>query len=167
MAPVLSEEFLEIHLKRVRDMIRTYIQMQHTNNVLTTQLNHLASLAKWLSVRLRTRWLWVRVQLQSLKSCMFSTHHIQNNYTFAHSQQLKPNREPSVSGGKSLTTKLPTLNIYYAGLDWQNNFQNRMLYITATHFFHGSKSNNILKYNRQHIRRFRKFHFFRKSLAFT
>ena len=31
MAPVLSEEFLEIHLKRVRDMIRTYIQMQHTN----------------------------------------------------------------------------------------------------------------------------------------
>ena len=35
--------------------------------VLTTQLNHLASLAKWLSVRLWTRWLWVRIQLQSLK----------------------------------------------------------------------------------------------------
>ena len=33
--------------------------------VLTTQLNHLASLAKWLSVRLWTKWLWVRVQLQS------------------------------------------------------------------------------------------------------
>ena len=30
------------------------------------QLNHLDSLAKWLSVRLRTKWLWVRVQLQSL-----------------------------------------------------------------------------------------------------
>ena len=29
-------------------------------------LNHLASLAKWLSVRLRTKWFWVRVQLQSL-----------------------------------------------------------------------------------------------------
>ena len=28
--------------------------------------NHLASLAKWLSVRLRTNWLWVLVQLQSL-----------------------------------------------------------------------------------------------------
>ena len=27
----------------------------------------LASLAKWLSVRLRSKWLWVRVQLQSLK----------------------------------------------------------------------------------------------------
>ena len=34
--------------------------------VLTTQLNHLASLAKSLSVRLWTRWLWVRIQLQSL-----------------------------------------------------------------------------------------------------
>ena len=34
--------------------------------VLTTQLNHLASSAKWLSVRLRTRWLWFRVPLQSL-----------------------------------------------------------------------------------------------------
>ena len=27
--------------------------------VLTPQLNHLASLAKWLSVRLQTNWLWV------------------------------------------------------------------------------------------------------------
>ena len=34
--------------------------------VLTTQLDHLASLAKWLSVRLRTKWLRVRVPLQSL-----------------------------------------------------------------------------------------------------
>ena len=34
--------------------------------VLMTQLNHLASLAKWLSVRLRTKWLRVRVPLQSL-----------------------------------------------------------------------------------------------------
>ena len=25
------------------------------------------SLAKWLSVRLRTKWLWVRVQLQSVE----------------------------------------------------------------------------------------------------
>ena len=32
------------------------------------------SLAKWLSVRLRTKWLWVRVQLQSVElqiSCLF------------------------------------------------------------------------------------------------
>ena len=34
--------------------------------VLTAQLNHLASLAKWLSVRLWTKWLLVRVPLHSL-----------------------------------------------------------------------------------------------------
>ena len=34
--------------------------------VLTTQLDHLASLAKWLIVRLRTKWLWVRISLQPL-----------------------------------------------------------------------------------------------------
>ena len=28
---------------------------------------NLSSLAKWLSVCLRTKWLWVRIQLQSLK----------------------------------------------------------------------------------------------------
>ena len=31
------------------------------------QLNHLASLAKWLSVHLYSRWLLVQVQLQSMK----------------------------------------------------------------------------------------------------
>ena len=35
--------------------------------VLTVHLNHLLSLAKWLSVRLRTERLWLRVKLQSLK----------------------------------------------------------------------------------------------------
>ena len=30
-------------------------------------LSYHVRLAKWLSVRLRTKWLWVRVQLQSLK----------------------------------------------------------------------------------------------------
>ena len=42
----------------------------HNHFVCKRTLNHLtklASLAKWLSVRLRTKWLWVRVQLQSLK----------------------------------------------------------------------------------------------------
>ena len=35
--------------------------------VLRTHLNHLACFAKWLSVLLRTKWFWIRVQLQSLK----------------------------------------------------------------------------------------------------
>ena len=34
------------------------------------KLNHLAKLAKWLSVRLRTKWLWVRIPLLSLKQYM-------------------------------------------------------------------------------------------------
>ena len=37
--------------------------------VLTTQLHHLASLPKWLNVRLWTKWLWVRVPLQSVILC--------------------------------------------------------------------------------------------------
>ena len=43
----------------------------HNQLVCKRILNHLdkhsASLAKWLSVHLRTNWLWVRVQLQSFK----------------------------------------------------------------------------------------------------
>ena len=35
--------------------------------VLTTQPNDLASFAKWFNVRLRTKWLWVRIPLQSFK----------------------------------------------------------------------------------------------------
>ena len=35
--------------------------------ILTTQLNHLASLTKQLSIRLWTKWLWVQANLQSLK----------------------------------------------------------------------------------------------------
>ena len=31
------------------------------------KFNHLASLTKWLSVRLRTTWLWVRIPLHSRK----------------------------------------------------------------------------------------------------
>ena len=34
-------------------------------------LNHLAKLAKWLSVCLQTKWLWVQVLLQSLNSRIF------------------------------------------------------------------------------------------------
>ena len=40
--------------------------------IMSCHVTHLASLAKWLSVRLWTKWLWVRVELQSLK-LMFVT----------------------------------------------------------------------------------------------
>ena len=39
--------------------------------VLTTQFNHLNSLARWLSVCLWTKWLWVRVPLQSFSLVMY------------------------------------------------------------------------------------------------
>ena len=53
-------------------MIKIYLSdcnWSRTRNNLVRKrtLNHLAKLAKWLSVRLATKWLWVRVQLQSLK----------------------------------------------------------------------------------------------------
>ena len=50
-------------------MIRTYSLMHRT--ALPTQFNHFASLAKWLTARLWTKWLWVRVQLQSLPFFFF------------------------------------------------------------------------------------------------
>ena len=39
-----------------------------SESTLTTQLSHLVSLAKWLSVRLRTKWYWVRIALLSCKA---------------------------------------------------------------------------------------------------
>ena len=42
----------------------------HNQLIRKCTLNHLAkliSLAKWLSVRFLTKWLWVRIPLQSLK----------------------------------------------------------------------------------------------------
>ena len=39
----------------------------HCTDKYSTQLSRLANLAKWLSVPLQTKWLWVRVPLQSLK----------------------------------------------------------------------------------------------------
>ena len=60
----------------IRSETRTWHDKNITSNtpyryVLTTQLNHLASLAKWLSAHLQPKWLWVRIQLQSLTSFFY------------------------------------------------------------------------------------------------
>ena len=76
-APASSKEFLDIQatvecgftLKRVRDMTRTYSQMHRTDKY-SEHSSIMASLAKWLSVCLRTKWFWVRVQLQSFISVL-------------------------------------------------------------------------------------------------
>ena len=54
-------------LKRVRHKIRTYIQMHRTNKYSQHSSIIVASLAKWLSVCLWTKWLWVQITLLSLK----------------------------------------------------------------------------------------------------
>ena len=68
-------------LKRVRDMIITYSQVHLTDNYLT-QVNDLASLAKWLSVCLLTKWLWVRIPLLSLKLQIWHLFRARSSLTF-------------------------------------------------------------------------------------
>ena len=46
------------------------------------QLNHLVSLAKWLSVHLQTKWLWVQVPLQSLKLQILRLFQAMSSLTF-------------------------------------------------------------------------------------
>ena len=45
--------------------IRTHNHLVHKRTL--SRLAKLASLAKWLTIRLRTKWLWLRIPLQSLK----------------------------------------------------------------------------------------------------
>ena len=40
-------------------VLKMKISPSYIDCLATRQLNHLAGLAKWLSVRLRTKWLWV------------------------------------------------------------------------------------------------------------
>ena len=50
--------------------------------------HQLASLAKWLSVRLWTKWLWVRVQLQSLKLQISRLLPARSSWTFRQLQSV-------------------------------------------------------------------------------
>ena len=54
----------------------------HNHLVRKRTLNHLASLAKWLSVRLRTKWLWVRIPLQSLNLQIWRLLRARSSLTF-------------------------------------------------------------------------------------
>ena len=60
-----------------------YSQMHRTDKYSEhSSINHLASLAKWLSDRLRTKWFWVQVQLQSLKLQILRLHWARSSLTF-------------------------------------------------------------------------------------
>ena len=50
--------------------------------VLTNQLNHSVSLGKCLSLCLRTKWLWVRVQLKSFTIQMSHNFEVRSSLTF-------------------------------------------------------------------------------------
>ena len=54
----------------------------HNHLVRKRTLKHLAKLAKWLSVRLRTKWLWVRVPLQSLNLQIWRLLRARSSLTF-------------------------------------------------------------------------------------
>ena len=79
--------FLECHV-RVSEWIRSWHDRSIKSNtpyrqVLITQLNHLASLAKWLIARLQTKWLWVRVPWQSLKRKISRLFQARSSLTFS------------------------------------------------------------------------------------
>ena len=70
------EQGVSSHSGDYRVLIHSQNRTWHDKNIqsnepyrklLSTQLNHLVSWAKCLSVRLQTKWFWARVQLQSLK----------------------------------------------------------------------------------------------------
>ena len=71
---LLSFQYVEVILSWVwRDSVWFYLTFEFVLKIRWNakdleNAKDQASLAKWLSVRLRTKWLWVRVQLQSLKS---------------------------------------------------------------------------------------------------
>ena len=51
-------------------------------------INHLASLAKWLIVRLRSKWLWVQIPLQSLKLQISPLFQVRSSLTFRQLQSV-------------------------------------------------------------------------------
>ena len=78
--PILSRKIKHNHFLPDSNEIRT-----HNHLVCKRQLKHLAklaSLAKWLSVRLRTKWLWVRILLLSLKLQIWRLFRLRSSLTF-------------------------------------------------------------------------------------
>ena len=53
---------LQVYMAWQEHTVKCTVQI----SILRTRLNHLARLAKWLSVYLRTKWFWVRSLLQYL-----------------------------------------------------------------------------------------------------
>ena len=85
------EQWFPWHSGNCRVWIHSQIRTWHDKNtqsnapyreVLTAQLKNLASLPKWLSGPLRTKWLWVRVPLQSLNHQIWRLLRARSSLTF-------------------------------------------------------------------------------------
>ena len=64
---VSTTVFIFITMENYKEHVNGKGIRTHNHLVRKRILSHLDSLAKWLSVPLRTKWLWVRIPLQSLK----------------------------------------------------------------------------------------------------
>ena len=69
----------------------------------------MASLAKWLSVRLQTKWLWVRIPLQSVN--IYIIYKISKNYNIS----SYPTLENCLFGAVSLTKHVDIDQYKYSG----------------------------------------------------
>ena len=80
----ISENCIKIHINLIVTFIFFKILLCGDSNGIRTH-NHLvckklAFLAKWLSVRLRTKWLWVRIPLLTLKLQILCLKKVKINY---------------------------------------------------------------------------------------
>ena len=95
IAPVSNKEFYGIlgtiecrfTLKRVGDII-TYSPMHHRDKYSQHSSMFLASLAKWLSVRLWTKCLWIWIPLLSLKLQISRLFQARSSLAFRHRQSV-------------------------------------------------------------------------------
>ena len=82
----------------------------------TQSFKKMASLAKWLSVRLRTKWLWVRVQLQSLNPTnvyLVKANHRHTKKTWKTCSKLTIKTRERCHNDVVLVSLLLTLNIFH------------------------------------------------------
>ena len=69
--PACFEQVVPSHSGNYRVSIHSETHTWHDKNIKSNAACR-SNLAKWLSVRLRTKWFWVPIQLQSRKNCIFS-----------------------------------------------------------------------------------------------
>ena len=102
----------------------------HNYLVCKRTLNHLAKLAKWLSVHLQTKWLWVRVLLQSHKHVTEIETHLNNDFSNLCEWFLdnklsihfgEDKTKSILLGAKCKLRKVGKLSITYQGIDINQN----------------------------------------------